>query len=281
MKITVNSEAIPAEAIQREIQNYRQQNPGTDEKEAAKQVSHKIIEWTLIRQKAAEKALPVSDEEIEAGLRQLFQAHGGKEPFIQRFGLTEDRLDEVRRDVERNQQIKKFLDDVSKHAEAPAEDALSAYYAENSERFVHPEKVHAAHIVKHPQSEASELAAAAELTGIRRRLLNGEDFLSVADETSECNDTVPDLGEFTRGQMVPEFELIVFSMNPGEISPVFKTQFGLHIATVFSKTEAQPMTFGECRSQIESILLHDRKNDMIGEWVDTEKETASILVEMD
>ena len=281
MKITVNSEVIPAEAVQREIQNYRQQNLGTDEKEAAKEVSQKIIEWTLIRQKAAEKALPVSAEEIETGLQQLFQAHGGKEQFFQRFGLTEDRLDDVKRDVERNQQITKFLDEVAQDVEAPANEAVSAYYEEHSARFMHPEKVHAAHIVKHPQNETAEQAAAAELTAIRQRLLAGEDFLKVADETSECNDTAPDLGEFARGQMVPEFELVAFSMNPGEISPVFKTQFGLHVATVFKKIDATPMAFEECREQIESILLHDLKNDAIGAWVDAEKERATILVEVD
>ncbi len=278
MKITVNSEVIPPEAIQREIQNYRQQNLGTDEKEAAKEVSEKMIEWALIRQSAAEKSLPVSPEEVEAGLEQLYLGHGGKEQFFQRFGLTEDRLDDVKRDVERNQQITKFLDELSKDVESPAEEALAAYYAENSALFMHPEKVHAAHIVKHPQNETAEQAAATELTAIRQRLLAGEDFLTVAGDVSECSDTAPDLGEFARGQMVPEFELIAFSMNPGEISPVFKTQFGLHIATVLGKTDARPMQFEECRDQISSILLQGLKNDAIGAWVDTEKQGASILV---
>lgn len=278
MKITVNSEVIPPEAIQQEVQNYRQQNLGTDEKEAAKEVSQKMIEWALIRQNAAENALPVTPEEVEAGLQQLYQGHGGKEQFFQRFGLTEDRLDDVKHDVERNQQITKFLDGLSKEVEGPTDEAISAYYTANSKNFNHPEKVHAAHIVKHPQDEPTEQAAAAELTGIRQRLLAGEDFLTVADEVSECNDTAPDLGEFARGQMVPEFELVAFSMNPGEISPVFKTQFGLHIATILGKTDARPMTCQESHDQIESILLHGLKNDAIGAWVDAEKKRAQILI---
>jgi parvulin-like peptidyl-prolyl isomerase len=278
MKITVNSEVIPPETIQHEIQNYRQQNPGADGKEAAQEVSRKLIEWALIRQSAAEKSLPVTPEEIEDGLEQLYQSHGGKEPFFQRFGLTEDRLDDVKRDVERNRQITRFLDELSNDVEEPADEALSAYYAEHSKHFMHPEKVHVAHIVKHPQNEPAEQAAAVELTAIRRRLLDGEDFLAVAGEVSECNDTAPDLGEFARGQMVPEFELIVFSMNPGEISPVFKTRFGLHIATVLGKTGSRPMQFEECRDQIASLLLHNLKNDAIGAWVDAEKERARIMI---
>ena len=110
-----------------------------------------------------------------------------------------------------------------KDIEPPDDAMIEAYYRTHSEAFVQPEQVHAAHIVKHPQGENAEIAAASELTAVRKRLLDGEAFLKVAEECSECNDTPPDLGTFPRGKMVPEFELVVFSMNPGGISPVFKT----------------------------------------------------------
>ncbi|QHI68057.1 peptidylprolyl isomerase [Tichowtungia aerotolerans] len=278
MKISVNGEAISPEVIQREVQNYRQKNLGANEKEAFDAVSSQMVDWTLIRQVATEKGPEVSAEEIEAGFERLCRSHGGREQFFQRFGLSEDRVDEVKLDVERNCRITKFLDELSKDVSAPAEDTVVAYYKEHKSEFVHPEKVHSMHIVKHPQDEASEQAAAAELTNIRQRLLAGEDFMTVANETSECNDTSPDLGEFARGQMVPEFELVVFSMQVGEISPVFKTQFGLHIATVTEKTAAAPMSLADCRARIEEILQHDLKNDAIGRWVDAEKERAEIEV---
>jgi parvulin-like peptidyl-prolyl isomerase len=278
MNVTVNGEVIPSEVIQKEIQRYRQQNLGTDEKEAFEAVSRQMIEWALIRQNAEKSGLPVSPEEIEEGFEQLCQSHGGKEPFFQRFGLKEENIADVKLDVERNRRIKKFLDDLSKNVPEPADEAVSAFYAENKQRFLHPEKVHAAHIVKHPQGEPAEMKAAAELTATRRRLLAGEDFMTVANEDSECNDTSPDLGEFARGQMVPEFELVVFSMNVGEISPVFKSQFGLHIATVLSRTDAQPMTLDECRSRIVEQLRYDVKNDVIGAWVDAERLRAEIEI---
>jgi parvulin-like peptidyl-prolyl isomerase len=278
MKITVNSETLPEEAILREIQGWRQQNLGADEAEAFAEVSRHMIEWTLIRQEAG-RHTHVTPGEIEEGFDELCRSHGGQEAFFQRFGLTGENIDDVKKDVERNRQITKFLDGLSADVEPPPEDALNAFYEKNSGRFVTPEKVHAAHIVKHPQNEAAERAAATELTALRRRLLAGEDFLTVAEEASDCNDTSPDLGEFARGQMVPEFELVVFSMNPGEISPVFKTPFGLHVATVLGRIEAAPMAFEDCREQIGEILLRDLKNDAIGEWVDEQKKTAAIEVQ--
>ncbi len=277
MKISVNQETIPEEVIRREMQSWRQQNLGADEAAAFQEVSRRMIEWALIRQEAQQR-ITVTPEEIEEGFEDLCRQHGGQAAFFQRFGLNEGSVDEVKKDVGRNRQISNFLDGISSEVAPPDDAALRAFYTEYGGRFVHPEKVHAAHIVKHPQGEAAERSAASELTALRRRLLAGEDFLTVAEEASECNDTAPDLGEFARGQMVPEFELVVFSMNPGEISPVFKTQFGLHVATVLGRTDAAPKTFEECREQIADILLHDLKNDAIGEWVDAQKKKADIEI---
>ncbi|MFA7256761.1 MAG: peptidyl-prolyl cis-trans isomerase [Kiritimatiellales bacterium] len=278
MKVTVNGETIPQEMIQQEVQRYRQQNLGTNEKEAFEAVSRNMIEWALIRQNAEKRGVSVSPEEIEEGFEQLCRSHGGKEQFFQRFSLTEENTTDIKRDVERNRRITKFLDGLSKDAPTPSEEAVAAFYEKNRQNFMHPEKVHAAHIVKHPQGEPAEREAAAALTATRGRLLAGEDFMTVANETSECHDTAPDLGEFARGQMVPEFELVVFSMNVGEISPVFKSQFGLHIATVLGKTESKPMNLDECRCRIEEQLSHDAKNDAIAAWVDAEKERAEIQI---
>jgi len=78
--------------------------------------------------------------------------------------------------------------------------------------------------------------------------------------------------------MAPEFEVVVFSMKVGEISPIFQTSFGLHIATVLAREASRQSTLDECREQIAEMLHHDLKNDVIGQWVDEQKKTASVTV---
>ncbi len=275
MKITVNSETIPEEAVRREVQKWRQQHLGTNEKEAFEQVSGRIVDWTVIQQEAA-KRIDVTPGDVDMEYISFCNEHGSEAAFRRRYNIGEECIPDVKKDIKQRLQTRRLLDEVSKDAPEPTGEALRAYFEENRDEFEHPEKVHAAHIVKHPKSEAAEIEAAAELTAVRKRLLDGEDFLQVAGECSECNDTPPDLGAFARGQMVPEFETVVFSMQPGEISPVFKTPFGLHIATVFERIEAQPMTFEDCRDRIREQLWQDAKNDVIGEWVDAEKAKADI-----
>ncbi|MCX7006484.1 MAG: hypothetical protein NTY53_04415, partial [Kiritimatiellaeota bacterium] len=78
-----------------------------------------------------------------------------------------------------------------------------------------------------------------------------------------------------------EFEVVVCSMNLGEISPIFQTQFGYHIATVLERKAARPKTLDECRVEINDRLHHDLKNDYIGHWVDAKKSVAQVVVQDD
>ena len=59
----------------------------------------------------------------------------------------------------------------------------------------------------------------------------GADFHELASGNSKCpsGSRGGDLGDFGRGQMVPEFEQAAFGLNIGEISGVVKTQFGYHL----------------------------------------------------
>ncbi len=66
---------------------------------------------------------------------------------------------------------------------------------------------------------------------------NGLSFEEAASKYSNCPSKANggDLGEFTRGKMVPEFEETAFSMEEGKVSKPVKTQFGYHIIKLVYK----------------------------------------------
>ncbi|MDQ6995525.1 MAG: peptidylprolyl isomerase [Mariprofundaceae bacterium] len=66
----------------------------------------------------------------------------------------------------------------------------------------------------------------------------GADFADVAKEHSNCPSSRKggDLGEFGRGQMVPEFDEVVFSADVGSVEGPVKTQFGYHLLEVTSRS---------------------------------------------
>ena len=84
------------------------------------------------------------------------------------------------------------------------------------------DKVHCAHILVKSEKEAKN---------ILERLAKGEKFGSIAQNVSKCPSGKKggDLGTFTRGKMVKEFEIAAFSLKKGDTSGIVKTQFGYHI----------------------------------------------------
>jgi len=84
------------------------------------------------------------------------------------------------------------------------------------------DKVHCAHILIRSESEAK---------AVLNRLKKGEKFGNVARAVSRCPSGKKggDLGTFTRGKMVKEFEKAAFALQKGQISGIVKTQFGYHI----------------------------------------------------
>lgn len=85
-----------------------------------------------------------------------------------------------------------------------------------------PNKVHCAHIL---------VKTEAEVNTVLERLKKGEKFANIARGLSLCPSKKEggDLGTFSRGKMVKEFEKAAFELKKGQISPVVKTKFGYHI----------------------------------------------------
>lgn len=99
-----------------------------------------------------------------------------------------------------------------------------------------------------------EAEAKAQIEAALAELEAGAPFAEVAERFSDCKGNGGDIGYFSRGEMVDEFEAVVFSMRPGERSGVFRTPFGFHIAEV---REARPPGIpglDEVRERIERTL---------------------------
>lgn len=129
-----------------------------------------------------------------------------------------------------------------------------AFYDENPEQFVKGGGVNASHILVDSEEKALEL-----LSKIKAGEISFEDC---ARENSSCpsKENGGNLGDFTRGQMVPEFDAAVFSMEVGEISsaPV-KTQFGYHLIKLNGKSESSKIEYDEIKDRIKAMLLQDKK----------------------
>ena len=133
------------------------------------------------------------------------------------------------------------------------EEEIQAFYNENLDKFTQGETVNASHILVETEEEAAKIAA-----DIKAGTLT---FEEAAAKYSSCpsKDAGGNLGEFGRGQMVPEFEEAAFALEVGVVSDPVKTQFGYHIIRVNAKNEPKPIAFNEARESIWQKLVADKR----------------------
>jgi parvulin-like peptidyl-prolyl isomerase len=91
---------------------------------------------------------------------------------------------------------------------------------------------------------------------VLERAKKGEDFSALAKQFSEDGTAAAggDLGDFGRGQMVPEFENVAFGLGAGAISDLVQSQFGFHIIKVNSKQERRERPFDELKEAIRPVV---------------------------
>lgn len=92
-----------------------------------------------------------------------------------------------------------------------------------------------------PRAEARHILVSTEdeCQKLKDEIAAGADFAELAKQHSKCPSGARggELGAFGPGQMVPEFDKVVFSANVGDVSEPVKTQFGWHLVEVTKRTD--------------------------------------------
>ncbi len=176
-------------------------------------------------------------------------------------------LKETKENLLQRYAVQKIMEDVDVNDEE-----IKETYNQNKDNFMDQEKVSAKHILVDDEEKSKE---------IKEEIDNGMDFSDAAAKYSSCPSSKKGgrLGEFGRGQMVPEFEEVAFNMEEGEISDPVKSQFGYHIIQLDEKIPAKQKTYYEVEDQIKQELLQQKQFQIYNDNV--QKLKGKYNVEMD
>jgi len=133
-------------------------------------------------------------------------------------------------------------------------------YNDNIEQYSTPEQVRASHILLKTEGK-DDAAVKAKVEDLLKQAKAGADFGELAKKYSEDEGTAKnggDLDYFTRGKMVPEFDEVAFTLQPGQISGVVKSPFGYHIIKVTDKKVGTRRTLADMRQQLTDQLAYER-----------------------
>lgn len=212
----------------------------------------RVIHRVLLCQIALQEGIQVSDVDVESERRRRW---GSSTNAICGTGVQQSFRDELL--------ISRICEKLTRHVLRPTRMEVDRFYQANLEKFYRSERVHAAHIIRNVDRPGGESDARTALEAAYGELVAGKPFAKVANRYSDCRGAGGDLGWIARGEMVDEFDEVVFALKRGERSPIFGTVFGLHIATVLDRRPAGAQPLEEIRHSLALSLFEGRRQNEI------------------
>jgi len=230
----------------------------------------------LINQEARRLAEAIPPSEVEDAYEKLIEQHGGEDEFYTQNGVSRAQEGEVKADIAHRLRVERVLESAYEGVQEPSDKDVKQFYGERKDEFMVPERIGVAHVVRHIDATTDPATARAEIEKAKQELDAGADFAEVAAKYSDCADNGGDLGVFPRGQMVEEFEHVVFTMAVGTTSGIFPSRFGFHIAHVYDRQPAAPQPLDDIRDQVVEHLREERRREAVEAYIDTLRQKATI-----
>ena len=282
MALNVNGEKIEDSTIRQEVERLRpdyervfsDQDPKEREAQLLDWSRENVIERVLINQEAKENGGKIPEAEVESALAKLKEQYTDQEQLYKALDVKDD--EEIKGYIEMQMRVEQRLNDVCKDLPKPSQAAIQEYYEENKEQFKSGESARVAHIIKYVNWQTDEETAYHTMMQAQGELKNGAAFEAVVDKYTDCADSGGDLGYVMKGQMVEEFEDVVFNLGAGEVSDIFRTRFGFHIAKVYDRKPAAVPELEEVKDEIINTLKEQIRGKAIDEFIDGLKNKAKI-----
>jgi len=282
MTLIVNGEKIGDSLIEQEYQrlepHYKRTFPDQAEKEQRRQLlewsKENVVEKKLLEQEARRQFPDISNSEIEQIFEKVRKEYSDRGQNLD--NLSDEAKKTVREEIKTHRQIEKLLEKIHSTSTEPAEKDIQQFYQEHKDQFKSPETAKVAHIVKYINWQADEEQAHKGIEAAAKQIEQSGSFEIAADEHTDCGDAGGYLGHIRRGQMVEEFEDVIFNLEPGQTSRPFRTRYGWHIAKVYDKKLSETASLEDARQTIIEQLKGKKLTEAVEAYVDTLKEKASI-----
>ncbi|WP_103326784.1 peptidylprolyl isomerase [Bacteroidetes bacterium endosymbiont of Geopemphigus sp.] len=269
----VGDEIILESEIQEGISNNRAREKTTPE-DPCKFFEEMLSNRMLLYYAKKDTDLRVNDQQVQSGVEEIVKGlerqAGGKEGLLKTYERST--LGEIREEIgtliKNRQYIQGQYESITKDINASPQQVRN-FYEKNKDRLTEiPEQFEPAQIVFFPRlTHVHRGEIINQLKKMKEDILQGESFATKAIANSEDPGSAIDAGlikNIKRGQMIKEFEVVAFSIEEGEISEPFETEFGFHILQLEKRKEQEV--------DVRHILLRPK-------YTDEEIKTAKALAD--
>jgi foldase protein PrsA len=256
---TINGKEIDHARFQRTIKNMFEQEKGRIKPEQAilyqTMALQQVIDFELML-KEGKRYFKVSGAEMDQTIDQIMTANKipNRDALKQALANMGQKFDEFKNSIKDEIILAKIVNKIKSQVSMTPEDIR---------------EVKASHILVMPRGTdaKADFEARVKIEGILQKIKKGESFADLAKKNSDDMGSASkggELGYFTTGMMVPEFEKAVFALKPGQLSEIVKTSYGYHII----KMEATRLRTVKVKGKdISEVVLAEKQDQAFKRWL--------------
>jgi parvulin-like peptidyl-prolyl isomerase len=179
----------------------------------------------------------------------------------------------------------KVVETIIKPDVSMADDKLQAYYQSHTANYISPEvRVSQILIQVPPEATAKDWQAAKkEMEGVLQELKKGATFEKMAALHSDDATSARaggDLGFFTKGEMIPMLEEVVFKLEMGRVSGVIQSTQGLHLLKVTDRKSGSVLPFEEAKQQVMADYYQQEVAKLYAKWLQDLKARSNVEMKL-
>lgn len=274
----VNTEVITLSELKAEIaaeeKRVQERYHGEELRRRLQQVAYmgltRMIERKLQMQVARAKGVEVTDEEVQRALREL-----------QRQGEKVNEADpNDKKSIREQLLLLKVVDREVRSSIMVSEQDMQRYYERHIGRFALPEEYRISQILIRPRAGEALSKARARAAEVFAALKQGGDFAALALKHSDGPESTKggSLGFVRQGELLPQIEQAIASLQPGQLSEPVETAQGFHILRLDEKKPPQFRPFAEVKDEIQGLVHQQKSEDVYQVWMAELKDKAFIEV---
>ena len=284
----VNTHTITSDELERAVRSAEiqagQALPPQFRDQVYRSVLDRLVSFHLLLQESETLSISADDAAIDARIDMIRSGFPSDDAFETQLGSWETTLDALREETRRDLVVERVLEsEVLPGIDVDVE-AAREFYELHSAQFTEGGGVRARHILlglspNATDEEKSEARDRAER--LRREAEGGTDFAELARTHSEDPGSAAnggDLGLVVRGQTVPSFEAALFALEPGELSEVVETPFGVHVILMVEREAERTAPFAEAGVQIREFLIEQEQQARVATFIEELKARADIEI---
>ena len=248
---------------------------------------NQLITIQLLLQTANDADRAAGQKDADLQYTNILKHFGSEEAFERQLKAVGMTMDELRAKALQEATAKAALKrDLNV---AVTDDEVQKLYTDRPADFEEPEKAHVQHLLLMTIDPTTQSPLSADQVAAKRKQIDallvraraGENFTNLVEQYSEDPGSKSTGGEynFSRGQMVPEFEAAAFSLTNGEISDVVITKYGFHIIRLLGKSPAKKVELATVSDDIRNYLIQQKISKLAPTYITKLKLDSGLVIE--